>query len=293
MISLKNAENALKEVYLGVISNQLDFCADPVFNKIKKTSSDIWGKYIIKIPKWAENYKKVLPKLELELGNIYGEIEISDKAIRAAENNSEAFVNLLNDEMENLTIKTKTIIADSFYSKSKKEDERLINLQGLEKIFSNSKTLYGLDRNKYKELNPVYEKLGVFDPIKIQEFIDNYNEDADFIICSPKMKRDYMQYCIDKGQNINVKDFGEEGKCIMFNNSIPIYTNKNVKDNEIYIIDSNDFKLHQLCNWKWLEDTNSVVLKQQPNKPSYKATLVKYGNILCENPYKQIKVTIK
>ena len=37
-----------------------------------------------------------------ELKNLYGTIEISDKAMRASQNNAGAFVNLLNAEMEGL-----------------------------------------------------------------------------------------------------------------------------------------------------------------------------------------------
>ena len=42
----------------------------------------------------------------------------------------------------------------------------------------------------------------------------------------------------------------------------------------------------------WLEDENGNILKQVSVKPVFKATLVKYGNYICERPYKQIKVTI-
>ena len=44
MITLETAENALKEVYLGVVSNTLNIGANPLLTKIKQSSSDVWGK---------------------------------------------------------------------------------------------------------------------------------------------------------------------------------------------------------------------------------------------------------
>ena len=48
MISLITANNALKDVYLRVIANQLNTNVDVLLGKIKHTSSDVWGKNIIK-----------------------------------------------------------------------------------------------------------------------------------------------------------------------------------------------------------------------------------------------------
>jgi len=117
MVSLKTADKALKSVYLGVISDQLNTSCNPLLTKIEQTSSDVWGKEIIKLVSYglnggvgagdevgnlpiaaANNYAQ----FKVELKNLYGSIEISDKAIRASQNNVGAFVNLLNAEMEGL-----------------------------------------------------------------------------------------------------------------------------------------------------------------------------------------------
>ena len=49
MVSLENADNALKTVYLGVIANQLNVAANPLLTKIKHSSKDVWGKEIRKL----------------------------------------------------------------------------------------------------------------------------------------------------------------------------------------------------------------------------------------------------
>ena len=117
MITLENAEKALKDVYLDVVANQLNMNANPLLGKIKQSTGDVWGKKIIKAISYGINggigageEDGALPiasgtnylNFQAELKNLFGKIEISDKAIRTSSNNSGAFVNLLNNEMENL-----------------------------------------------------------------------------------------------------------------------------------------------------------------------------------------------
>ena len=47
MISLTEANNALKDVYLDVIANQLNTNVDVVLGKIVQTTNDVYGKEII------------------------------------------------------------------------------------------------------------------------------------------------------------------------------------------------------------------------------------------------------
>lgn len=117
MISLKTADNALKNVYLEVLKNQFDYNVDPFFTKIEKTSNDISGSTVCKVVSTGVNggigagaETGTLPtavgnnyvKITAPLKNLYAQIEISDKALRASANDSGAFVNLLNAEMDNL-----------------------------------------------------------------------------------------------------------------------------------------------------------------------------------------------
>ena len=117
MVTLQSAESALKNVYLGVVANQLNVNANPLLAKIKRSSKDVWGKEIRKLAPFGINggigagsETATLPKssgnsyvqFSAELKNLYGKIELSDKAIRASANNMGAFVNLLSDEMEGL-----------------------------------------------------------------------------------------------------------------------------------------------------------------------------------------------
>lgn len=117
MITLATADKALKNVYLGAVTEQLNVNANPLLSKIRQSSQGVWGKEIHKavsagvnggvgacnedgaLPQAAaSNYMEFI----LTLKNLYGKIEISDKAVRASQSNSGAFVNLLNAEMESL-----------------------------------------------------------------------------------------------------------------------------------------------------------------------------------------------
>ena len=116
-VNLTNADNALKSLYLDAISHQLDNSVNPLLSAISKSTNDVWGKEVRKLCHFGvnggigagtedgdlpsasgNNYTQFVTTLK----NLYGVIEISDKAIRASENNSGAFVSLLNSEMEGL-----------------------------------------------------------------------------------------------------------------------------------------------------------------------------------------------
>lgn len=295
MITLTNANNALKTVYLGVVANQLNTNVDVLLGKIKQTTKDVWGKEIIK--NIYVNGKMLTLKEELETISVG--IEIADKAIRCSQNSAGAFVNLLNEEIENMIKDATYRLKGSFYTEDKKPDYlpkdyryMPIKVTGLKKLFDiSNKELYGLNRKENPEMNPVIEHIDKFDPIKIQEIIDNNNDEVNVIVCSSKVKRDYMEYMSEHRQNIELEECDGGFKCLKFNNTILMVTAK-IPDNEIYLLNTKDFKLHQLCDWQWMEDENGNVLKQVWGSPVFKATLVKYGNYICEKPYKQIKVTI-
>ena len=122
MITLTTADNALKTIYLGVIGNQLNVGANPLLTKIKQTTNNVYGNEIRKATSFGVSggvtagtedgmlpgaYSKGYEQFVLTLKNLYGTIEISDKAIRSSQSSAGAFVNLLNEEMESL-IKSST-----------------------------------------------------------------------------------------------------------------------------------------------------------------------------------------
>ena len=74
-------------------------------------------------------------------------------------------------------------------------------------------------------------------------------------------------------------------------NGIPVVADRFCPDGTMYLLNTDDFKLCQLCDWEWLEGEDGKILHQVPNKPVFTATLVKYAELLCERPCGQGKLS--
>lgn len=122
MITIENADKALKDYYLDAVSAQLNEHVSPFFSAIEKSVNNVYGKDVKvsivrgvngSILAGAEDgalpdpYKNRYLAVTMPLKNIYGTIEISDKALRASREQSGAFVNLMNAEMEGLIASAK------------------------------------------------------------------------------------------------------------------------------------------------------------------------------------------
>ncbi|MCH5151347.1 MAG: phage major capsid protein [Clostridiales bacterium] len=383
MVTLTSADNALKTLYLGVVADQLNTAVNPLLARFQQTSSDVWGKEIRKLAPFGINggigagtEEGELPssaqnnyaQFVLTLKNLYGTIEISDKAIRASENNSGAFVNLLEAEMEGLIKASKFnfgrmlygdgsgklctvtsasgnvltvdavhnviegMVVDVIGNSGKtpvvstrrivdvdRENKRVTlsgatigagtvtdgdfltvqgsynkELTGLGAIFGSSDTLYGLNRASNKWLTPYKKTASTLTDVTIQRAIDTLEEVAgsvaDFIVCSGGVKRAYQDYLITNRTNIDVMNLQGGYKAISYN-GIPVVSDRFVPAGTMYILNSSDFHLHQLCDWRWLEGDDGRIIKQVANKPVYTATLVKYADLICDRPIGQAMIS--
>lgn len=117
MVTLSSAENVLKDVYLGVIADQINTKTNPLFSRIKRSSRNIVGKEVRVVAPiginggiMAGTETSDLPdgagtpylSFVAPLKNLYGRFEISDKAIRCSSTDVNSFVNLLEDGMDSL-----------------------------------------------------------------------------------------------------------------------------------------------------------------------------------------------
>ena len=55
MITLTNAEYALKTLYLDVMKEQLNTNINPLLAKIRQSSEDVWGKEVKKVAPFGLN----------------------------------------------------------------------------------------------------------------------------------------------------------------------------------------------------------------------------------------------
>ncbi len=378
-VNLTNADNALKSVYLDAISEQLNYNVNPFLAAIKKSTNDVWGKEVRKLAIYGmnggigagtedgdlptatgNNYGQFVTTLK----NLYGVIEITDKAVRASENNEGAFVSLLNSEMEGL-IKSSTfnfgrmlfgdgsgklatvsnviggaIVVDSVSNliegmvvdfcdedgnpiagatgrritmvnrvnsavKVTGETINLTNvpvgsiltvqgsinneLTGLGAIFNNSiPTLYGLNKSENVWLAP-YQKLdaGEISELDIQTALDTIEEASggavNFIVCSWGVRRALQKLFSENKRVIDTVELSGGFKAMSYN-GIPIVADRFCPKGSMYLLNTEDFTLHQLCDWQWLTGDDGKVLRQVPGKPVYTATLVKYADLICARP---------
>lgn len=377
MITVKTADEALKSFYLDAVTEALDLKVNPLLAQIARTTTDVVGKEVKKVVRMGINggisaggETDSLPSARTgdrvtftaPLKNLYGTIEISDKALRASANNEGAFVDILNDEMQSLiksasfnfgrmlygdgsgrlaTIEdfeegnqlyldsVQNIVEGMYVDFSNTSDailssasnrkvlevnreEKYIIVEGAEvtmytpagggvylhgskgneitglgAIFGNQ-DLYGVPRSKGDFMKPyVLEDIGTIDEGIIQEVLDKIEEKSgstvNFIVCSWGVRRTLLEQYRQNKVVMPTIEFEGGFKALSFN-GIPIFADRFCPSGTMYLLNTNDFKLCQLCDWKWLEGEDGKVLKQVPGKPVYTATLVKYVELLCERP---------
>ena len=378
-VNLTNADSALKSVYLDVVSEQLNYSVNPFFAAIEKSTNDDWGKEVRKLAVYGmnggvgagtedgelpdasgNNYGQFVTTLK----NLYGVIEISDKAIRASENNSGAFVSLLNAEMDGLIRSSKfnfgrmlfgngsgklagvvgavagmvildemanviegmvvdfrdsngnlipsmagrkitavdrfnsaIIVSGTEITADDIPENAFITVQGsynneltgLGAIFdSENDNLYGLSKSNNLWLNP-YSKydVGNIDEITLQTALDEIEQQSggavNFIVCSWGVRRALQKIFSVNKVALDTMEIAGGFKTMSYN-GIPIVADRFCPKGTMYLLNTNDFTLHQLCDWQWLADDDGKVLKQVPGKPVYTATLVKYADLICSRP---------
>jgi len=380
MVTLSSADKALKSIYLEVVSNQLNTNANPLLARIEQTTRDVWGKEIIKVAPFginggigagdeagalpasaSNNYVKFVSTLK----NLYGKIEISDKALRASENNVGAFVNLLNAEMEELikasqfnfgrmlfgdgsgklatisgvssgvisvdTVKglIEGMVVDIHSSGSTTvlTGARITYVDRVNKTFTVDKTvpvtvvatcfvvvqgsynkeitglgaifseadIYGVTRASNAWMKPYTNTMSAVTDIAIQEAIDyleeNVGSTVDYITCASDVKRAYQSYLASYKQNVDYMDLQGGYKAISYN-GIPLVSDRFIEDGVMYLLNTKEFALHQLCDWQWLAGEDGRILKQNSGYASYSATLVKYADLICNKCAGQAKLTL-
>ena len=213
MITLETAESALKEVYLGVVSNTLNVSANPLLTKIKQSNSDVWGKEIVKMAPFGINggigagtETGALPvassnnyvQFRTDLKNLYGTIEISDKAMRASQNNAGAFVNLLNAEMEGLIGASVFNLGRMLYSNGSGMLASVIRFEGKTVYVSNTNTIMEgmiiefVDNNMHLIPN-IVRKIVAIDRALKTVTLDSEIQDSNLTICAIALQNSFQK----------------------------------------------------------------------------------------------------
>ncbi len=382
MVSMETADKALKSFYLDAVVETLNMEANPFLAQVQKTTMDVAGKDIRKLVKIgmsngiiANTETANLPtagntkyaQFTSTLKNLYGTIEISDKALRASRNSDGAFVNLLNTEMDSLVksaaftmgrmlygdgsarigaiveiISSNTFKLDSVqnavegmqvdvYNASGSFMESLkgrriasvnrventitldgsnlgigsvvtgfeiyvagskgYELTGLKSIFANTGTLYGLNRASNPWMTP-YSKTEVGELTEnilqtaLDELESRTGDKINFIVCSLGVRRAIAQQFKKYQHSVDTMTLNGGFTALSYN-GIPIVADRFCPVGTMFLLNTKDFKIHQLCDWEWLEDESGNVLKQVPGKAVWTATIVKYADLMCDKPQGQ------
>lgn len=379
MVTLQTADNALKSYYLNAVTDALNLKTNPLLARLQQTSANVVGKEVKKAVRvgfsggiGAGTETGDLPTasssdfahLTTSLKNLYGTIEISDKAIRASANNEGAFVNLLNEEMEALVKSASFNFGRMLYGNGRGrlaevsgtganiaqvdtvatvvegmvvefcdyggtpisgvgkrkitgvdraqkiihfDGDELVQgmvpagsyvclqgsygneLTGLAAIFSED-DLYGMDRNTTLMIPYIEDGIGEFSEDLIQRAMDTIEEASgdkvNFIVCSWGVRRAMLNYYKKNQVSLPTVEIDGGFKALSFN-GIPVVVDRFCPEGTMYLLNTDYFKIHQLCDWQWLEGEDGKILKQVPGKPVYTATLVKYAELMCEKPSAQ------
>jgi len=176
-----------------------------------------------------------------------------------------------------------------------------VDLNGIDSIFMPGK-VYNLSIADHKQIAPcvVAHNLTNVNPPALDEdafmnFMDAYEEHcqgmpADILLTHPIVRKAVFENL--KSLRTNVADAELSGGFKGFSfNGIPVYADPKCKAGTIYALNSDSWKMHQLCDWTWLSGDDGSILKQIDGKAGYAATLVKYADLICDKPFIQGKVT--
>jgi hypothetical protein len=386
MITLANADKVLKDVYLGAVCEEMNKRSNPFYAAIKKGSETIDGKRAV-IPVRcginggisSANEAGLLPKsaintwqqFNIDLANIYGVIQITDKAIRASQNSDGAAVNLLNYQIETLLesakfnfnrmlwqdgsgelarvrtssniatvevdktvnfregmlidiingvnflpkrlawrvltvnreAKTITVEATEAATLTIAENDIIVTqgsynneILGLPYIFDNSlASLYGVNRNSASHiLSSEINLNGALTTDAMQQAVDlieeKVNDGPNMILTSFDVRRKYLAHLQQTRTNIDFLNLDGGFKAISYS-GIPVVADRFCGENAMFFVNTDDFKLIELCDWQWIEGDNGSILTKVSDRAAYSATLVKYANLGCVRPYAQTKLS--
>ncbi len=383
-VTIPIMEDAFKRLYLPHVIDQLNTQTNPFYNEIKTSSNEVFGSDIRMAMSYGINggigagdeygalpiaNRNKYKQAQYETKNIFGSLEISEKAIRASQSDKGAFVNLLNAEMEGVmkgakfnfgrqlflngkgiltTTKANTdvttlgvdsvqyliegLVIDILESdgtpKAMQREILMVDradgeikisgaavttaatdiivvqgsydfeLTGLDAIFQDSGSLYGINRAENKWLIPHMEtSVGAISDVKINKALRYADEIADskinFLMCSGGVEDAYYAYLEDTRRNVNTMELKGGYKVLAFKD-LPFVSDRFCQKQTMYLLNKDDFTFHQMGEWDWLQRDGSV-LKQAVSatgrKAGWTATLIKFADLGCRKPIGQVKLS--
>ena len=145
-------------------------------------------------------------------------------------------------------------------------------ITGLGAIFDVDSTLYGCDRIAESWVLPYnLSNVGNITELGLQKALDVIEEKSgapiDMILCSWGVRRALYKLFSANKRVIDTVEL-EGGFKTMSYNGIPVVADRFCPAGTMYLINSKDSTLCQLCDWQWLTGDDGSILKQVPGPAS-------------------------
>ena len=379
MENLTKIQNALKDFYLPAFRVQVNENVSPFYDKMKKVKEGVVGKQIVMALRHGRNggFASITDDADLptpnarktsqakwETKNLFGRMQITEKAIRASKDSKGAFASMLETSMEDLLTDAKENLNRQIFMDGSSKlattdavtavavvgvdsvqyiaEGMLIDIldntgapkytglevimvddsaneitvsqvvttvgtdivtvtrsynneiTGLEAIFEQNSTLYGIDRATNKWFNANEEtSVGALSFVKMQKAFDVPNikmgSNVDFIMTSHGVNRSYLNLLhANKRYNNTMKLEGGHREYLEFNGS-PVIPDRYVKAGDMYYLDSSNFKMYTMADWDFM-NRDGAVLNRVSGKAAYEATLFNFCDMGCDKPGGQYRL---
>ncbi|MDP4292462.1 MAG: phage major capsid protein [Bacteroidota bacterium] len=167
-------------------------------------------------------------------------------------------------------------------------------LTGMEAVYKQTGTLYGLDKADYPWLKPfVYANAGAMDEqyiIDVINYVEEfYGSKIDLLTANPAVYSEYYAYnaAIKRAVNTLKIDGGFTAVSI---NEIPMVKDKNIGSGKLKINDTTQWKMHTFGDWEWMQD-NGRILNKVAGYAMWEGVLLKYAELICDHPGGQAEIS--
>lgn len=169
-----------------------------------------------------------------------------------------------------------------------------LEITGFDAVFTPDTTLYGVNRAANKWFNPtVIPVTGAISETKLQQGTDDVEKKAggnvNFYATTHGVRRGYQALLMNLKRFVDPMKI-EGGWEVLSYNGKPFTADKYCQASTIYGLDLSTWRMLQLGDWDWLAE-DGAVLNRVAEKAIWEATMVKYGELICNKPRANFKMT--
>jgi hypothetical protein len=171
-------------------------------------------------------------------------------------------------------------------------------LTGLTAVCDNTSELYGLSRTTYPWLKvPTNPAVGEINDMAIQKLIDKSEtrsgSNINYLQCALDVNRAYINYKAALRQVVDSLEIKGGYSGVSYTNGgkkVAIIADKFLPDGVMDGLDTKDWALYHMGDWKW-RDEGGGVLTKVAGKPAWQAELIRFADVGCQRPRGQFRAS--